>query len=542
MATTGTGRDTRGFSGLNTYTGQFTEFEILHLLKRTMFGAKKQDVDHFKTMTLADTINELLNPVAVLPDPPLKDYTLDATVAQPDTSIAIGDTWVNNVNPDGTVNYYRRVSFKKWWMGLMVNQDRSVREKMTLFLHNHFSTESNTIDNANYVYNHHALLRANAIGNFKALTKSVTLDPGMLVYLNGQVNTASAPDENYGRELQELFCCGKGPDSQYTESDVKMAAKVLTGWRNDSAKISSYFTASRHDTTSKQFSAFYQNKTIAGRTGATAGDLEINDLMDMIFATNEVAKYVCRRLYRWFVYYEIDAAIEVNIITPLANIFRNNNYELKPVLSALLSSEHFFDPAIMGAQIKSPVDLVVGMCRELNVQFQPSTDVVGNYGLWNFLVTSISNMQQSIGDPPDVSGWKSYYQSPQFYEIWINSDTLPKRVQFTDYMCTSGYTFSGKKILIDGIAYAQTLSNPGDPNSLLNDVLKYLYRIDLSASSKAQIKKDILLAGQSTDGYWTDIWNLYVNDPSNTANTTLVRNRLRDLLKYCMDLSEFQLI
>jgi uncharacterized protein (DUF1800 family) len=542
MATTGTDKDTRGFSGLNTYTGQFTEFEILHLLKRTMFGAKKQDVDYFKTMTLGDTINELLNPVAPLPAPPLKDYTLDATVAQPDTSIAIGNTWVNDVNSDGTVNYYRRVSFKKWWMGLMVNQDRSVREKMTLFLHNHFSTESNTIDNANYVYNHHALLRANAIGNFKALTKSITLDPGMLVYLNGQVNTASAPDENYGRELQELFCCGKGPDSQYTESDVKMAAKVLTGWRNDNTKFSSYFTAARHDTTSKQFSAFYQSKTIAGRTGATAGDLEINDLMDMIFATNEVAKYVCRRIYRWFVYYEIDAAIEVNIITPLANIFRNNNYELKPVLSALLSSEHFFDPAIMGAQIKSPIDLVVGMCRELNVQFQPITDVVGNYGLWNFLVNASSNMQQSIGDPPDVSGWKSYYQSPQFYEIWINSDTYPKRVQFTDSMCSNGYTFSGKKIVVDGIAYAETLSNPGDPNILLNDVLKYLYRIDLSATSKAQIKKDILLAGQSTDGYWTDIWNLYVSNPTNTANTTLVRNRLRDLLKYCMDLSEFQLI
>ena len=160
----------------------------------------------------------------------------------------------------------------------------------------------------------------------------------------------------------------------------------------------------------------------------------------------------------------------------------------------------------------------------------------------SFLVNTVSNMQQNIGDPPDVSGWKSYYQSPQFYEIWINSDTYPKRVQFTDYMCVNGYTFNGKKILVDGIAFAETLSNPGDPNVLLNDVLKYLYRIDLSASSKAQIKKDILLAGQSTDGYWTDIWNLYVSQPTNTANTTLVRNRLRDLLKYCMDLSEFQLI
>lgn len=530
------------FSGLMPYTGQWTENEIIHLLKRTMFGAKKQDIDYFKNKTITETINELLNPVASLPSPPVKEYTVAATVTTPDTSIALGDTWVNDVNGDGTIEYYRRVSFKKWWMGVMVNQDRSIREKMTLFLHNHFSTETDNVNNPNYIYNHHTLLRTNAVGNFKALTRSVTLDPAMLVYLNGQVNTATAPDENFGRELQELFCCGKGPDSQYTESDVKMAAKVLTGWRNDSTKFTSYFTASRHDTTSKQFSAFYQNKTIAGRTGATAGDLEVNDLMDMIFSTNEVAKYVCRRIYRWFVYYEIDAAIEANVITPLAAIFRNNNYELKPVLNALLSSEHFFDTAIMGCQIKSPVDLVVGMCRELNVQFQPAADYASNYGLWNYLVNSVANMQQNIGDPPDVSGWKAYYQAPQFYEIWINSDTYPKRVQFTDTMCVSGYTYNSKKIIVDGIAYAQTLSNPGDPNILLNDVLKYLFRIDLSAASKAQIKKDILLGGQVTDGYWTDIWNTYINTPSNTANTTLVRNRLRDLLKYCMDLSEFQLI
>lgn len=531
-----------GFSGLNVYSGQWTENEIIHLLKRTMFGASKQDVDYFKTKTLSDTINELLNPTAPLPSPPKKEYTLPTTVLKPDSNLALGDTWVNDVNGDGSVNSYRIASFKKWWMGLMVNQDRSIREKMTLFLHNHFSTDTATISNGNFVYFHHALLRSNALGNFKTLTRAVTIDPGMLVYLNGQYNTAAAPDENYGRELQELFCCGKGTDSQYTETDVKLAAKVLTGWRIDSNKLSAYFTASRHDTTSKQFSAFYQNKLIAGRSGTDAGDLEINDLMDMIFATNEVAKYICRRLYRWFVYYEIDAAIEANIITPLATIFRSNNYELKPVLAALLSSEHFFDTAMMGCQIKSPVDMVVGICRELNVQFQPDTDFVSNYGLWNYLVSSVANLQQNIGDPPDVSGWKAYYQAPQFYEIWINSDTYPKRAQFTDGICLSGYTFNSKKIMVDGIAFAQTLSNPGDPNILINDVLKYLFRIDLSAASKAQVKKDILLGGQSTDGYWTDIWNTYLSQPSNTVNTILVRNRLRDLLKYCMDLSEFQLI
>jgi hypothetical protein len=225
----------------------------------------------------------------------------------------------------------------------------------------------------------------------------------------------------------------------------------------------------------------------------------------------------------------------------LATIFRANNYELKPVLSALLKSEHFFDTLSRGSQIKSPVDLVVGMCREFKIAFQPSTDYTSNYGLHNYLVSWCTNMQQNIGDPPDVSGWKAYYQAPQFYEIWINSDTLPKRVQFTDTMTVNGYTFNSKKIIVDGTEFAKMLPNPANPNTLIDDSLKYLYRINLSATLKAQIKKDILLSGQSTDSYWTDAWNTFINTPTNTANTTTVKNKLRDLYKYLMNLSEYQL-
>ena len=528
-------------TGLTIYAGSFGEDEIIHLLKRTMFGAKKADVDYFKAKTVSQAIDELLNPIAPLPAPPVKDYIDTTALTQPDTSIAAGTTWVNDYNIDGGIQSLRRASFKKWWMGVMINQDRSIREKMTFFWHNHFATETNDIGNGNYCYKHHNLLRANALGNFKTLTKAVTIDPAMLVYLNGQVNSANAPDENYGRELQELFCCGKGADSQYTEADVKAAAKVLTGWRNNASLMTSYFTSSLHDSTNKQFSAFYNNTIIQGKTGTTAGDLEIDAMLTMIFNTQEVAKYICRRLYRWFVYYDIDANVEANIITPLATIFRNNNYDVKPVLSALLKSEHFFDTLSKGSQIKSPVDLVVGMCREFNVAFQPSTDYVTNYGFYNYLVSWATNMQQSIGDPPDVSGWKAYYQAPQFYEIWINADTLPKRNQFTDTMVVSGYTFNGKKIMVDGSEFAKLLPNPSDPNALIDDSLKYLYRLSLSTTLKAQIKKDILLSGQITDGYWTDAWNTFITTPSNTANTTTVKNKLRDLYKYFMDLSEYQL-
>jgi hypothetical protein len=195
-----------------------------------------------------------------------------------------------------------------------------------------------------------------------------------------------------------------------------------------------------------------------------------------------------------------------------------------------------------GCFIKSPVDLVIGACREFNVSFPAATDYVSNYGLWNGMLNYGANMQQNIGDPPDVSGWKAYYQSPQYYEIWINSDTYPKRNQFTDQMVVSGYTANGKKIMIDGAEFAKLLPDPGDPNKLVDDILKIIFRIPLSTATKAQLKTDILLGGQANDNYWTGAWNTYVFNPADVSNTTTVKNRLRDLLKYFMDLAEYQLI
>ena len=251
--------------------------------------------------------------------------------------------------------------------------------------------------------------------------------------------------------------------------------------------------------------------------------------------------YIRRRLHRWFVYYDLESTVEANVITPLAAIFRSNNYNIVPVLSTLLKSEHFFDALSRGCQIKSPVDFVVGFCRELELSFPPLTDYVSNYGHWNYLLSWVASLQQNIGDPPDVSGWKAYYQAPQFYETWINSDTLPKRNQFSDILMNSGYTFNGKKIMVDGAGFIKTLSQPGDPNKLIDDLTRLLFRIDLSAASKAQVKQDILLSGQISDYYWTSAWNQYVSTPGDTANTTTVKNKVRDLLKYLMDLSEYQL-
>jgi len=150
-------------------------------------------------------------------------------------------------------------------------------------------------------------------------------------------------------------------------------------------------------------------------------------------------------------------------------------------------------------------------------------------------------MNQDIGDPPNVSGWPAYYQEPQYHELWINSDTLPKRNQFTDIFITTGYTRNSKKIVINAVTFTQTLPNPSDPNALIDDALSVLYRAPLSAASKQAIKEQILLSNQTQDYYWTNAWNAYIANPLDTASFNIVNNRLKSFYQYLMNLAEYQL-
>ena len=532
---------TRVMSGINPYAGPWTSNEVIHLLKRTMFGAKKLDVDYFSTRTMSQSVDELLAPLAPNPTAPVKEYLTTVTVgAKPDANILQGTTWVNDINSDGTVQSQRIASYKKWWAGVMINQDRSIREKMIFLWINHFGNEADDVANANWIYQQHSLIRQHCLGNFKQLVRGMSIDPAMLKYLNGYLSTASAPDENYGRELQELFAIGKGPGSQYTEQDVKEAAKALTGWRINTTTNQSYFDSTKHSAVSKQFSSFYNNTLIAGRTGATAGDMELDDLLTMIFAQGEVAKFMVRKLYRWFVYYEIDAATENNVIAPLADIFRNSNYAILPVLSALFKSEHFFDSLNQGCVIKTPADLVIGSMREFSVSMPLASDWDTSYGHWNTLYSLMNNQGLNLHDPPNVAGMPAYYQEPLFHEIWISSDSLPKRNQFTDIMTNSGYTRNAFKMQFDFIAFAKTLPNPGNPNDLIDDTIKRIYRISVSPQVKQQMKTQLLLSNQQYDYYWTNAWADYIANPI-VANYNIVNTRLKDLFRYLMNLSEYQL-
>ncbi|MBS1566338.1 MAG: DUF1800 domain-containing protein [Bacteroidetes bacterium] len=533
---------TRTLSGLTPYSGAFGKEEVVHLLKRTMFGATPEDVAYFMGLSMSAAVDELLNPTAPAPSPPVKDY--DTSDADTPDSIAPGAVWVNDyTNSDGVVWGRRRDSFKRWGIGRMVHQDRSIREKMTLFFHNHFATEATVIEDPQSLYRHHVLLRSNALGNFRDLVRAVTIDAGMLQYLNGNQNTDTAPDENYARELQELFTLGKENSPNYTEDDVKAAARVLTGWRIRNTDGTVYFDVTKHDKNSKQFSSFYSNTIVAGQAGANAGDLELDALLDMIFSKKvEVSQFIVKKLYRWFCYYTIDAAAQANVIDPLAQLFRDSNWDIKPVLGTLFKSEHFFDALNRGCLIKSPLELTIMLCREYGVTFPDETAQYADaYGMYDFLHLNCSLLNQDFGDPPSVSGWPSYYQAPNFYELWINSDTLPKRERFTDNMIVTGYMRGSNTLKIEPVAFAKKMSNPGDPNVLITDSLAILYRVPLSQASRDIIKTNILLTGQTTDSYWTTAWYSYVSNPSDMTAYQTVYNRLRDLYKYLMNLAEYQL-
>ncbi len=363
----------------------------------------------------------------------------------------------------------------------------------------------------------------------------------MLIYLNGYVNTKTAPDENYARELMELFTLGKTAESQYTEDDVKAAARVLTGWRLNYATLSSFFNPTDHDQTNKTFSSFFSNTVITGKTSFN-GATETDDLINMIFAKDDVvARHVVRKLYRTFVYYVIDANIENNIIIPLANDFKAN-WELKPLVTALLKSQHFFDSNNMGCNIKNPIDVMSLFVKNFKIDLptSPVEDVHNAYYmLW--VVCSVQGM--TWGNPPNVAGWPAYYQTPQYTQLWLNSDTLPKRIQYAVVMMAFGLPYGtlSRKLQVDVIAFAKQFSDPSDPTKLIQEIIDLIYVMDISAAQKTSLKQSTLLFGQTTDSYWTVAWNDYIANPTDVTKKTTVSNGLMLMLKYLLDLAEHQL-
>ncbi len=517
-------------SGIAPYNGSWTLNEVAHLLKRTTFSAKKSDIDYFLTLSVNDAVDQLLNSSTV-PSPPVRDYDLledDDGMLYDDLGVARGQTWVNDSNVAsaevirGSINRERVESLKKWWAGLMINHGRSIQEKMVLFWHHLYSVQESEVNNAQILYRHHNLLRTNVLGNVKTIAREVSIDPAMLIHLNGYLNSKQAPDENFARELQELFTIGKSNESRFTENDVIAAARVLTGWRVQTIPVGNFFDANAHDTGSKSFSSFYNNTTIPGGTGVQ----ELDALINMIFATTEASKFIVRKIYKWFVYYDIDDATEVNVIAPLASLLRSNNYDIKPILSALFKSEHFFDKTNQSCYIKNPFDMIIGTLREFGVNYPAYTDYTTGYPLFYQLYRKAAEMQMRLFQPPDVSGWPSYYQEPMHYELWVNSNSLPKRADYTDGLINDD--------ILDLRAFANLSSNPSNPDTLVSDVTALLLRYPLSDNSKNYVKTKFLLNNTTDNTIWINAWN--------SNNATVINPALKEMFKFLMNLPEYHLI
>lgn len=282
------------------------------------------------------------------------------------------------------------LDLKAWWLREMLDSPTPLSEVMTLFWHGHFTSGLTKVKAPALLYRQNVLLRRHALGNFGALLHAIARDPAMLLYLDNARSRKQAPNENFARELLELFTLGEG---NYTEADMKEAARAFTGWSIDRDSGAFRFRAPQHDGGEKR---------ILGRRERFDGD----QVIDLLLEQPQTARLVVGKLWRHFISDRPQPA-EVEC---LAAIFRNSGYELKPLLAALFESEAFWDPANRGRLIKSPVDFVVGTLRLFDLPVRKDRD----------LAWISRRLGQDLFEPPNVKGWPGG-------TAWITGATLLDR-------------------------------------------------------------------------------------------------------------------
>lgn len=385
---------------------------INHLYRRAGFGATLSEIAAAKTLTPSQVVDALLDNAllsgANIPEDPYK-----------------ADTWLH-VGPYLGADYdkqlqqqqsysYANFEIRRDWTVQMAKENTMLREKLSLFWMNHFVIESIKVYYPQMMYRYLDYMRKNAWGNFKQMVKDVTIQPGMLIYLDGVQSYRTLPNENYARELLELFVVGvsdKDGNHTYTESDIREIAKAITGYRirYDAPSpdvLPSYYEVNQHDAT---FKTIFGVKKPWGLASAGVAD----DVIDLIFEkkADTIAWYICSKLYQFFVYSDISGSAERAIIDAMAATFKNSNWELKPVLSQLFKSEHFFDEANIGAGIKSPYEYSLGLIRHFDIM----PDRLQSGTLYYYSAAG----GQVLLDPPNVKGWPGY-------RTWISTTTLPYR-------------------------------------------------------------------------------------------------------------------
>ena len=396
---------------------------VEHLLRRAGFGASEEEIDQYDAIGFGASARSLLDYDDVPDD-------VDELIGRPGYA---GITANGPFAPNTNIAHARQR-----WLFRMVHSRRPLQEKMTLFWHNHFATAYSKVagtfggaegarymaakrsEDPNNVIGQVELLRQHALGNFRELLVAVARDVAMLVWLDGRLNVRNRPQENFARELMELFTMGVG---HYTESDVYAAARVFTGWnltRPANAYYTFNFNANQHDTAAKEFTfPIYENgsRTIPAR----AADGGMQDGIDLITA---VARHpatgprLARKLYRFFVS-EIDTPDD-RLIADMAGIYYAGNFEMKPVVAHLLSSSRFTSNAARYARYSWPVEFVVRAIKE-----------VGWAGFSrNDTLTPLANMGQQLFEPPDVNGW-------DLGPGWFSSGAMVARMNFASSLAAN---------------------------------------------------------------------------------------------------------
>ena len=458
---------------LPSYAGTLGVKRSAHLLRRAAFGGTMTDVDAFATLTAPAAVGSLFGnsiPDPVLPIDPLTNQEWITTGAS------------DSGSEDSELQEY----FKGWFVGQMLGSGQAsnvklsyqVREKIVLFMHTHFTTKQSVVRDSRSLYFQNQLFRMYALDrdldidfNFKNLTKKICLDNAMLKFLDGRLNVKGNPNENFARELMELYTIGRGlegtlPDTteqgdyfNYKEEDVQAAARVLSGFDIDTDFITidedtglprgrarGGNNATQHDAGTKQFSERLDNAIISPDPLLLADPLvtdediaidEISQLIELLYSKNETARHICRKIYRFFVYHDITPEIESNIIGEMANTFISSGYKIQSVIEELLASQHFYDANAglddnnFGGIIKSPLDLILGNIQYFELSLPDyQADIIQFYEVTADLIGSMDYQGLDLYEPFEVAGYSAYHQYPIYNRNWISTNYLTRRYDY----------------------------------------------------------------------------------------------------------------
>ena len=569
---------------LTKYQGEFGYVQKRHLLNRVLVGYAERHMKDLDGLSLDQAIDLIFKPQNL--GEPVNNYYHDFPAEEYKKKYLVddvkpGEPFISKIlagedknAPIGFVPEFagsERVSaLDSWHYASIYAQPTSIAWRLFLFLH---TLTPYKIDNARIksIYYSIKLTFEGAWRSYKDYIYDVTLSEEMLNFLNLKFSKKEAPDENFAREVQELFTVGKRPFSKFTESDVKAAARLLVGWDalywenlvGEGFVTKNKYNENNHDTGDKQFSKFYGNRLIKGKTGPDGGKIELKEFFDMIFETDEVAIHLARRLVQFFVYPILNEHVEQNIIKPLADILRKNNYTIVEALKVLLKSEYFFAEEFYNAMIKSPMEYSMGLYKEFEV-VKGNVNFYINNKSYNSLLkddrakfeskyldpvyisfrifsitknNAIGRQGYSFGNPPSVSGWQAYYQEPVYDLIWVNSDSIKNRKELSLSIARNSLWVSERYNLgFDVNVILKKSKDPSNINAFIRELAKIVLGVEISEKAFLRIKRSIL--GENfPDYYWSDAVNSFLNSP-NEDNYNTLYSRVSQILIQIFDLNE----